>query len=240
MVDYCKTTRCLRRTVLRYFGEEQDDKCEYCSNCLDPRSLTDVTAAARLFVNAVRRYDERFGARLIMDMLRGSENSRIISLRLDRSEYYGVLSGMSLSNLQYLMDALVDDEILEITTGDYPLIRCGKNADDLLDGYRNVHAYQEAITAKKSSTAKKADNLPEDIDQVLFEELRKERLRISKVRSVPPDVICGDSVLVDMCRKLPTNKDQMIFVKGMGERKVASFGSSFAKLIREYLGNNNK
>lgn len=235
MVDYCKTTRCLRRTILRYFGEEQEGKCDYCSNCLNPRNLTDVTAAARLFVSCVRRYDGRFGTKLIMDVLRGSESERIQSLRLNQSEYHGVLSGVSPGNLQYIADALVENEILEITTGDYPLLKCGKLADDLIDGLRTVHAYQEEVIPKKNAAAKKAEGLPQDIDPKLFEELRQLRLKISRTRSVPPYVVCADSALVDMCRKLPTDKEQMIFVKGMGERKVASFGADFAKVIRQFL-----
>lgn len=237
MVDYCKTTRCLRRTILRYFGEEQEGKCDYCSNCLDPRNLTDVTAAARLFVSCVRKYNGRFGARLIIDVLRGSENNRVSSFKLDRSEYHGVLSGITTSNLQYLLDALVENEILEITTGDYPLLRCGRKADDLLDGLSSVHAYQQETTPKKNFPEKEADQLAEDIDGILFEKLWKARLRIARVRSIPPYVVCADSVLVDMCRKLPTDKGQMIFVKGMGERKIASYGDEFAKVIRNHLEN---
>lgn len=235
MVDYCKTTRCLRRTILRYFGEEQDGKCNYCSNCLDPRNLTDVTAAARLFVSCVHKYNGRFGARLIIDVLRGSESNRVSSFKLDRSEYHGVLSGISTSNLQYILDALVENEMLEITTGDYPMLRCGKHAHDLLDGLHTVHAYQEESIPKKSASASKAEQLPDDIDPALYEKLRQTRLKISRVRSIPPYVICADSVLVDMCKKLPTSKDQMIFVKGMGERKVASFGAEFAKVIQNHL-----
>lgn len=237
MVDYCKTTRCLRRTILRYFGEEQEGKCGYCSNCLNPHSLTDVTPAAKLFVSCVRNHNERFGLRLIIDVLRGSESERVRSLRLDRSDYYGALSGMSLSNVQYLADALIEAEILTITTGDYPLVKCGKNADSLIDGLHSVHAYQEEVDVKKSSASEKRESLPSDIDAVLFDELRKLRLKISKSRSVPPYVVCTDSALIDMCRKRPTEKEQMIFVKGMGEQKVASFGSQFAKLIRNYQEN---
>lgn len=238
MVDYCKTTRCLRRTILRYFGEEQEGKCDYCSNCLDPRSLTDVTAAARIFTGLIREFDGRFGAKLFMDALRGSENGRIASLRIDRSEYYGALKGMSPGNMQYLLDALVEAEILEITTGDYPLLRIGKYADDLADGLLPVYAYQEAVTPKKSTSAQKDESLPGDIDPKLFEELRQTRMKISKIRSVPPYVVCTDSTLVDMCRKLPQNKDQMFFVKGMGERKVASYGADFVKTICRFLEKN--
>ena len=235
MLNFCKTTRCLRREILRYFGEDQEGKCNYCSNCLNPRQLTDVTPAARLFVSCVRENNERFGSKLIIDVLRGSESERIRSLRLDRSEYHGVLHGMSLANVQYMLDALVESEIISITTGDYPLVKCGKFMDDLMDGTISVHAYQEESMPPKHTSAKGSEGLPDDIDAQLFEELRQLRLRISRTRSIPPYVVCTDSALVDMCRKKPTNKEQMIFVKGMGERKVASYGAEFAKAIRTYL-----
>jgi len=235
MLSFCKTTRCLRREVLHYFGEKQEGKCNYCSNCLNPRQLTDVTPAARLFVSCVQENNARFGSKLIIDVLRGSESERIRTLRLDRSEYYGALHGMSRANVQYLLDALVEQELIAITTGDYPLLKCGKAVEDLMDGLIDVHAYQEESTPKKRPASKSNEGLPDDIDVQLFEELRQLRLKISKTRSIPPYVVCTDSALVDMCRKKPTDKDQMLFVKGMGERKVASFGAEFVKVIKKYL-----
>ena len=38
MVDYCQTERCLRNTILNYFGEERSADCMYCLNCLDPKA----------------------------------------------------------------------------------------------------------------------------------------------------------------------------------------------------------
>lgn len=234
MVDYCKTTRCLRRTILRYFGEEQSEKCNYCSNCLSPRNLTDVTSAAKLIVYCTQSCGERFGTKLLIDVLRGSESERIHSLRLDRSDYYGALSRITSANIQYIIDALVEEDVLMITTGEYPILKCTEHTDGLLNGEKRVYAYQEDAIIQKRPRSAKNDGLPEDVDLKLFELLRQQRMRISKVRSIPPYVICTDTALIDMCRKRPMNKEQMIFIKGMGERQVASFGADFARIIQKY------
>ena len=97
----------------------------------------------------------------------------------------------------------------------------------------------KASMPEKAKTKSKADELEEDIDHALFDKLRQLRITLSKVRSVPPYVICHDTTLVDMCRQRPTTLEDMRFIKGMGEAKIRSIGASFAKAIAEYQEENN-
>lgn len=233
MADYCRTSQCLRKTILRYFGEKAEGNCQYCSNCLEPRETIDVTGAARLFLGLVKETNGRYGNRMIIDVLRGANSERIRSLRLDDSGFFGALKGLTYHNLQYISDALAEGNFTEITAGEYPLIRCGKNAEDLLQGLRSVYAVQENILHKENAMQTE-HALPEDVDAALFEALRAERMRLSKKRSVPPYAICHDSALIDMCRKKPACKEDMRFIKGMGESKIQAFGMAFIKTIQKY------
>ena len=131
----------------------------------------------------------------------------------------------------------MEADALNITNGEFPLLECGTNANDVLDGLCTVLAYQDET--KVSIAAHSEKPLEEGIDPVLFEKLRQLRLNISKARSVPPYAVCHDSSLADMCKLLPTNPEELRFVKGMGERKIASFGSRFLKTIREHLEEKN-
>lgn len=235
MVDYCRTTQCLRRHILRYFGEGVQEGCKYCSNCLEPRNVVDVTEAARLYAGFVREVDGRFGNRLVMDVLRGKESERIRSLRLNDSSYFGALKGMTLSNVQFLADEMIENNILSVDAGTYPLLRLGKNVEQLIDGECRVYAYQENTAPNRKNA--QINTVPEDVDEKLFDELRKERLKLSRSRSIPPYAICSDATLIDMCRRKPNNRDELRFVKGMGESKIRSFGDSLIRIIRKHAKN---
>ena len=70
MVDYSHTTRCLRKFILEYFGEENVvDKCGNCSTCNDESELVDITIEAQKIFSCILRMKERFGTTLIAEVL---------------------------------------------------------------------------------------------------------------------------------------------------------------------------
>ena len=92
--------------------------------------------------------------------------------------------------------------------------------------------YIETGRAKKK-TAELADLTEEG--QELFEKLRKCRSELAAKQGVPPFIICSDKTLKDMCARCPADKTQMADVYGMGAQKIASYGESFAEIIRMFL-----
>ena len=238
MADYCRTTQCLRRTILRYFGETHGGKCGYCANCLNPQKLTDVTEAARLFVSCVKGSRRSYGASLYVDVLRGGDTERVRGSRLNSAPQYGALKGMSRQNVQFIVDALVEDDVLRITSGDYPTLQLGGNANALLGGERSVYARQEEEKPAKSSKRRAAKVLGGDVDRALFELLRGVRTKLARERRVAPYLICSDATLADMCRVRPTDAETMRRVRGMGDRKIQSFGAQFVQIILDYTAKN--
>ena len=242
MADYCRTTQCLRRTILRYFGENHGGKCDYCANCLNPRELTDVTEAAVALVTCVRESRWSYGARLYIDVLRGLDNERVRSSGMKKSSQYGILKAMSQQNIQFIVDALVEDDVLSVAPGTYPTLRLSRNADALLKGERKAYARQEEkaerATKRRAGKRSSAKNFSENVDRKLFELLRGVRTRLAHERNVAPYLICSDATLTDMCRLLPTDAETMNQVKGMGQRKIQSFGAQFIQVILDYTQSN--
>lgn len=70
----------------------------------------------------------------------------------------------------------------------------------------------------------------------LFEQLRELRTAIAKEESVPSYIVFPDKSLVDMCIKVPLDKEEMLKVSGVGENKYDRYGERFLDLIREYTG----
>src|SRR5699024_12109702 len=72
-----------------------------------------------------------------------------------------------------------------------------------------------------------------DYDESLFEKLRDIRKTIADETSVPPYLIFSDVTLKDMCRYLPKTEDDLLAIKGVGERKLNSYRSEERRVGKE-------
>ena len=116
--------------------------------------------------------------------------------------------------------------------GDHSPCICEKCSNCVVTEDEAEENYIETGRAKKK-TAELADLTEEG--QELFEKLRKCRSELAAKQGVPPFIICSDKTLKDMCARCPADKTQMADVYGMGAQKTASYGESFAEIIRMFL-----
>lgn len=116
--------------------------------------------------------------------------------------------------------------------GDHSPCICEKCSNCVVPEDEAEENYIETGRAKKK-TAELADLTKEG--QELFEKLRKCRSELAAKQGVPPFIICSDKTLKDMCARCPADKTQMADVYGMGAQKIASYGESFAEIIRMFL-----
>ena len=77
-------------------------------------------------------------------------------------------------------------------------------------------------------------------DEILFERLRSLRKQLADERKVPAYIIFGDTTLRAMARHYPTRMDAMEGIPGMGEKKRAEFGETFASEVERYLQTNSR
>jgi ATP-dependent DNA helicase RecQ len=77
---------------------------------IDERQLL---TAIRVVLSGVVRTHGRLGKNLIAQMLAGSKNKRVTQLRLDRLSTYGMLSGLTQTELTDVMDSLLAAGLLE-------------------------------------------------------------------------------------------------------------------------------
>jgi ATP-dependent DNA helicase RecQ len=65
----------------------------------------------------------------------------------------------------------------------------------------------------------------------VFRALRDLRKEIADERDVPAYVVFSDAVLRAMARELPRTPAQLLKISGVGEKKLADFGSRFLDAI---------
>jgi ATP-dependent DNA helicase RecQ len=79
--------------------------------------------------------------------------------------------------------------------------------------------------------------LPLDIDIALWEALRECRRELADEQGVPPYVIFHDSTLQEMCDSVPQSLTDFSLINGVGERKLAKYGTAFLAIINNHLAN---
>ena len=134
MTFYCHTAQCLRGYLLRYFGEEAPETCGNCSNCLKAFEVSDVTVEAQKILSCVSRMRQRFGVKMVCDVLRGSKSERIRQLGLDRLSIYGLLSNLPETSLREIIRGLQEQELLRDSGGEYPVLKLTEGSLSVLRG----------------------------------------------------------------------------------------------------------
>lgn len=100
-------------------------------------------------------------------------------------------------------------------------------------GGKQDYYHEDTLLFSKKQQGKKNKKLSglSSSQQKLFEELRQIRADISGRTAIPPYLIFSDRTLVDMCGKMPRNKEEMLNVAGVGEYKYEKYGLAFLKQI---------
>lgn len=222
MVDYCHTTRCLRHTILTYFGDEALDSCGNCSSCLDDSELVDVTVEAQKIFSCVRRMKERFGMSLVAKVLKGSKSQKVYQFGFHNLSTYGLLKSYTEKEITDLIQVLIAEGYLGLTEGQYPVVKLQPKAISVLTGGEKV--WQKVRRKQKQIVA----------DNALFERLRQLRKEIAERDQVPPYIIFPDSTLREMSQSCPTDQAGMLAVKGVGEAKFRKYGEPFLQLLQNY------
>ena len=256
MTFYATSGDCLRRRLLGYFGEHAPAYCGNCSNCLTEFDETDVSLEGRKIVSCVYRLKERnrsFGKIMIIDILRGSKNQKILSLGLDSLSTWGIMADTSAHRIRTILDCLIEEGILKMEDGEYPVVTMGR-AGELLREERRLlmklpkerkqvkaepkidPGFSEIVSTHRQKVRKTTGTaITANFDEVLFEQLRKLRREIASRESVPAFVVFSDASLREMCFKKPVSLSQFSGINGVGQVKLEKYGGLFTELIRGYV-----
>jgi len=234
MTYYATTSGCLRTKILSYFGETPENpRCGNCSGCMTAAQERDVTREAGRIVACVLALGGKYGKALTAKVLAGSQSERIRERQLDKLTVFGSLKAEGEENIRLMIDELIIDEVLELTDGQYPLLKAGPRAREALLGdepIRMTIAHRDAAPAPRLRVTAKPN-----VDKALLKRLNRLRRSIAEEQHVPPFIIFTNATIRDMAVKCPRTRAQMLCVDGVGERKMDRYGDMFLRVIREYL-----
>lgn len=236
MVGYCKTTGCLRRCILDYFGQTQQQDCGNCGSCRSEFTTLDITTEAQMVLSCVRRiYDKigyAVGATLVINTLRGSKARKLLELELDQISTYGLLKDTPVERLRRIIDCLETEGCLLCEPMHRTLRLTAKAADVLFNGQKLQMPIRKEAAAAPRPGADKPDITAAQGD--LLGALKELRMQLAQKEHVPAYIIFSNATLVDMAIKAPRTMDEFLQVSGVGEVKARRFGEEFLAVIARY------
>ncbi len=242
LVDYCNTNDCLRSMILKYFGEDSlGSKCDNCGNCLDDSEMVDISLEAQKILSCIYRVKERFGVSVIIQVLRGSKNKRVLEFGLDSVSTYGIMKEYSENTLREIIMTLISMGYILVTADKFPVLKLSAKARDVLNGRDKVYHKKHLLEIKSSNKGQIARRDHDvDFDEYLFLRLKELRYSLAQKKGMAPFMVFHDSTLKEMAAYFPQSKEAMLSIKGVGEKKYENYGHKFLEIILAYAKDNQK
>ncbi len=234
MMSYCKGTQCYQKYMLNYFGEKID-QCKNCGNCLSEFEEIDFTFEAKNIFASILETNEKYGIKMICDILKGSKtNEKIFSLNFDSILSYGSLKNVSLASLKNYIKELIGKKYIYIDGKEYPILKLNKIAIDLITGKTNTRI--KFKQRKKQKNIFKINNKHTD-NQKLFDSIYKLRAKLAQEQNVPEYVIFSNRTIKHVCKTLPTELSDLFTIVGFGENKINKYGKYIVDIVNKYISN---
>lgn len=249
MSNYCTTSMCLRKYILNYFGQETEEHCGNCSNCLEEFVELDVGEIAADVIECVRESRQRYGMTMILSTLAGANTAKIRSAGMNELSVYGRQSKCSQQRLKDVVYTLLEHGYLQQSADRYAILKLTEQSEGLLESRElKLRCKKSELTEKKKSgSGKKASHRKGEIfgnltdkSRELFEELRSMRYSLAKKKGIPPYMVASDRTLHEMCVLVPFKKEELLEVHGMGLKKYEQYGEVFLDKIQEVTAGDKK
>ena len=228
MVGYCRTRRCLRQYILQYFGETAPDTCDTCWNCLHNFEELDIGREARAILRCVMETGQHFGVSVIAETLCGAESDKVRKYHMDEEATYGLLRDMTQKEVRDRIRFLIDEGVLALSPGPYPVVLLGERAEDAVLGGLYMRTVKEERPAARRP-------VPEELDGAqaeLFGRLRALRARLARRQGIPAYAVFSDKTLRELAVVRPRTLEELKSVSGIGDAKARKYG----KQVLEEIG----
>lgn len=238
MYQFAEAPVCRRKTVLHYFGETYERNCGNCDVCKNPPRQFDGTTAAQKALSALLRVQEKVGMSMLTDILRGSQRREIFDQEFHKIKTYGAGREYSFDEWQFLLSQMLHLGLLEIAYDEKNCLKVTEAGRAVLFEGRKVNLAlppkPEEKAAEKAAAARQPGRT-QGLRDELFERLVALRRKIGQQQGVPPYIVFSDATLEEMAQKRPISDADLLYVSGVGERKLQLYGDAFIEEIRRFV-----
>jgi ATP-dependent DNA helicase RecQ len=193
-----------------------------------------------MILSCVRRVKDALGygvgTALIMKVLRGSRDQRVLQLGLDRLSTYGLMSRLSQEAVRAYIEYLESAGYLTIDPK-YTTLRLTESANQVLFRGQLVSMPVRVEPADALPEPRRPGPRQEETyepDEGLLSDLKAVRNDLAREKNVPAYVVFSNATLRDMAARLPHTLSEFREVSGVGETKAARYGTIFLEAITAF------
>jgi ATP-dependent DNA helicase RecQ len=260
MVAYADATGCLRATILRYFGDPAArEPCGACGNC-DRRTTLGAAHLdlVRTILSGIAKGGERYGRRKIVAMLVGDVDD--LPEPLASVAMSGALRGERPRTIERWTDAACGAGLIRVSEDKYRTLSLTPLGRDVMDGRagdvsmappvpvlaKGGRAAHPRIRSAGTHGAEPARRVRTSHPQAgpheraghgglsaaaVSDALRAWRIEQARRRGVPPYVILHDRTLDAIASLLPSSRDELLSLPGIGPAKLDAYGDTILALV---------
>ncbi|MDA9977518.1 ATP-dependent DNA helicase [Flavobacteriaceae bacterium] len=238
---YAETSMSRRKFLLNYFGEDfneiNGEGALMDDNMKNPKPKFKVNNEVLLVLNLIKSTKEQYKTKDLVAYITGKENNLLRSHNVTENKLFG--SGKNNDSVFWnsLLRHLIVNNLLNKNIETYGVLKLNDLSKQYLDKPFDffISKNHEFNVQTDSIQNKKPKSIN---DKELFKILISERKSIAKIKSIPPYVVFQESSIEEMSFKYPITIDELKNINGVGDGKARKFGSSFLKIISEYVDAN--
>ncbi|MCK8520538.1 DNA helicase RecQ [Aquimarina sp. D1M17] len=228
MKQYAESLSCRRKILLSYFGELIEKDCGNCDVCKNPPTFIEGTIIAQKALSTVTRVKEQEPIGIIIDVLRGAQNTGVYDKNYQNLKTYGIGNDIPWRDWQQYIIQLINLGYLEIAFHENNKLKLTSLSKKVLfEGEKVSLAHLKELEKVKQPELQ--DKI--DVTQDLFEKLRQLRLHLAKEAGIPAYQIFNDATLKEMEKHKPTTDEEFMQINGVGRQKMQNYGYQFIKEI---------
>jgi ATP-dependent DNA helicase RecQ len=234
MRNFAYADICRHQNIAAYFGDtikSCGDKCDVCSAPAIEKE--DISKVCQMYLSAVYRLNQRFGKTYVTEVIRGQVTEKTIKFEHDKLSVYGIGKDFSAARWHIISDYLL--EVNALSRGEFKELQLTAFGVDILKGKATVDINPARLLESKSAKRTK-EVVIEDLsfEDQHFEALRELRRDIALEKGIAPYMVFSDKTLKEMAHALPSSKEDMLDINGVGEVKFQRFGEAFLQACRDF------
>jgi ATP-dependent DNA helicase RecQ len=250
MERYVLATGCRQQEIVEYFTGQRGVDCGLCDACTEPGRVAEASAGAlqarkdrstarRVEAQAAAAFelsDEQqamvlefiealrkpLGKGVIARGLRGSRAKDVKRKGLMKNPQFGALKGVPEAAVVGLLERMLDDGRLVPKGRKYPTV--------WLPG----KAVRAARTTRTPTASKTSGAAPKPRPSNLRTALRSYRAAQARKRGWKPYQVFDNGTLGRIVATRPATLDDLLAIKGMGDKRVSRYGAELLGLVADY------
>ncbi len=219
---------CRRKYLLNYFNETSPNYCGNCDACLGNADLFDGTEEAERAIRTVRALRQKFGVNYLIDVLRGSQSSRIDE---DHRALGDFGSGRHLSRAEWtdVFHDLVAAGYLRRSEGIYPVLRITEKGADITTSGEKIW-----LSRRQTHDKPVRELSTPACEGELLQCLRDLRRQLARRENVTDQLVFSDTTLTAIAACVPQTPAHLSLIPGVVPEKLAKYGTDILKAVGEY------